>query len=119
MDNAPELPESEDALYELATRSDADPYRREAAIKKLGELESDESSTQLEHLTEDGISAIERQLAETQLSALHSESAHDSSSAVDADEESSSLEERLKQDNERLRDTLQSTDESAEDTDST
>jgi len=64
MDNAPELPESEDALYELAARSDADPYRREAAIKKLGELESDESSTQLEHLTEDGVSAIERQLAE-------------------------------------------------------
>jgi len=28
MDNAPELPESEDALYELAARSDADPYRK-------------------------------------------------------------------------------------------
>jgi len=58
-----DLPESESALYELATRSDEDPYTRESAIKKLGSLDTEASTRQLATLAEEGVSAIERQLA--------------------------------------------------------
>lgn len=114
MDNSSDLPEGEQALYELATRSNVDPYRREAAIKKLGMLESEESNRQLEKVIEEGISAIERQLAETHLSAVHSDPSTDSSSLGEVDKGSSSLEEKLQQDNETLRETLRSSEESAE-----
>lgn len=115
MDNSPDLPDSESELYELATGPDVDPYRREAAITKLAEFESEESTSRLEQLTDNGVSAIERQLAENHLSSTHPES---SSPVDEVSEESSSLEEKLQQDNETLRDTLRSTNELGSESDS-
>ncbi len=115
MDNSPDLPDSESELYELATGPDVDPYRREAAITKLAEFESEESTSRLEQLTNDGVSAIERKLAENRLSSTDPESPSNHSvspSPVDeVSEESSNLEQKLQQDNETLRDTLRSTNE--------
>ena len=115
MDDSTELPESEPELYELATQPDVDPSRREAAITKLAEFESEESSSLLEKLTDEGVLAIERQLAETHLSSGRPESSHDASSPTEGmGEGSSSLEEKLQQNNETLRDTLRSSEESVE-----
>ena len=44
MGEVSDLPERESALYELATRSDEDVYIRESAIKKLGKLDTQEST---------------------------------------------------------------------------
>ena len=115
MDDSTELPESEPELYELASRSDVDSSRREAAITKLAEFESEESTCRLEKLTDEGVSAIERQLAESHLSSGRSESSHDGSSLTEGiDEGSSSLEEKLQQNNETLRETLRSSEGSVE-----
>lgn len=114
MGEASDLPESESALYELATRSDEDAYVRESAIKKLGKLNTKESTRQLAALTEEGVSAIERQLAQkysdTDTDTEGSEQSSESTSGKQAERELTELEAQLQRENEQLREALGSSD---------
>lgn len=110
MGEASDLPESESALYELATRVDEDPYTRESAIKKLGKLDTEESTRQLVALTENGLSAVERQLAQKYHDRDTEEHSSESTSSEQADTESTELEAKLQRENEQLREALESSD---------
>lgn len=110
MDEASDLPESESALYELATRADEDPYTRESAIKKLGKLDTKESTSQLAALTEEGVSAIERQLAQEYHDTDTEEQSSESTSGEQAETESTELEAKLQRENKQLREALESSD---------
>jgi len=116
MGEASDLPESESALYELATRSDEDAYVRESAIKKLGKLDTKESTRQLAALSEEGVSAIERQLAQkysdtdTHTDTEGSEQSSESTSGKQAERELTELEAQLQRENEQLREALGSSD---------
>ena len=56
-----DLPETPAALYELATDATVDPYRRETAIKRLGQLDA---TTELARLADGAaLSAPEQSLA--------------------------------------------------------
>jgi len=110
MSEGNDLPESESALYELATRVDEDPYTRESAIKKLGKLDTKESTRQLAALSEEGISAIERQLAQEYHDTNTEEQSSESTSSEQAETESTELETKLQRENEQLRKALESSD---------
>lgn len=110
MSEATDLPESESALYELATRSDEDVYVRESAIKKLGKLDTQESTRQLAALSEEGISAIERQLAQEYHDTDTEEQSSELTSGEQAETESTELEAKLQRENKQLREALESSD---------
>jgi len=112
-----DLPESESALYELATRSDEDPYTRESAIKKLGSLDTEASTRQLATLAEEGVSAIERQLARKYYGTEGSEQSSESTSKKQADREPTELETKLQRENEQLREALGSSGDDGQETD--
>jgi hypothetical protein len=62
------LPETPAALYDLATDETVDPYRREAAIKRLGELAA---GSELADLADGAaLSVPERTLAEARRDAI-------------------------------------------------
>jgi len=99
-----ELPESSDLLYTIATSEGEDPYRREAAIQKLDRLE-EAGEDELSMLREDGLSAIERQLAGKLVSV---ESQEKESDTDNDDEGIDDLADKMRQDDERLREALKS-----------
>ena len=111
-----DLPESESALYELATRSDEDPYTRESAIKKLGSLDTEASTRQLATLAEEGVSAIERQLARKYYGTEGSEQSSESTSKKQADREPTELEAKLQRENEQFREALGSSGDDGQET---
>lgn len=106
-----DLPESESALYELATRSDEDLYTRKSAIKRLGSLDTETSERQLAALTEEGVSAIERQLAEKHVNVDGLEQSLELNSNEQADTELTELETKLQQESEQPREMLGSSDD--------
>jgi len=117
MGEASDLPESESALYDLATCTDEDPYTRESAIKKLGKLDTEESTRQLVALTEEGVSAIERQLAQKYHDTDTEGQSSASTSKKQADTEPTELEAKLQRDNEQFRETLGSSGDDGQETD--
>lgn len=116
MSEPSDLPESESALYELATRSDEDPYTRESAIKKLGSLDTEASTRQLATLSKEGVSAIERQLARKYYDTEGSEQSSESTSDEQAETESTELEAKLQRENEKFREALGSSGSDGEET---
>jgi len=117
MGESSDLPESESTLYRLATRSDEDPYAREAAIKKLGSLDTEASECRLVELTEQGVSAVERQLAQKYADVHESEQPSDSISNKQTDTEPTELESKLQQENEQFREALSSSGDNRQETD--
>lgn len=111
------LPENESALYELATRSDEDQCTREAGIKKLGDLNTEASERRLGELTEQGVSPVERQLAQKYADVDESEHPSDSLSSKQADAEPTELESKLQQENKQFREALRSSGDNRRETD--
>ena len=111
------LPESESALYELATRSDEDQCPREAVIKKLGSLNTEASERRLGELTEQGVSPVERQLAQKYTGISESEHTSDSISNKQADTEPTELESKLQQENKQFREALSPSGDNRQETD--
>jgi len=116
MGEASDLPESESALYDLATCADEDPYTRESAIKKLGKLDTEASTRQLVALTEEGVSAIERQLAQKYDDTDTGGQSSEPTSKKQADREPTELEAKLQRENEQFREALGSSGDDGQET---
>ena len=97
------LPEDPDQLYAIATTEEEDPYRREAAIKKLGRLES-AGDAELRALTEEGLSAIEREVATSTLAASHSAP----TTTTSPDPETDELRKKVRQEGQQFREMFRS-----------
>lgn len=94
-----ELPESSETLYTIARSEEEDLSRRKAAIQKLSRLDAS-GEDELRALCEDGVSVTERHLAEGLLST-------ESDSGSDVDK----LAEKMRRNDEQLRETLKSESE--------
>lgn len=113
--NDDELPADSNLLYTIATTEEEDPYRREAAIQKLDRLE-DDGDDELDMLTDEALSAIERQLA----AKLASDDSQERETDTDGDdEEIGELADKMRRDNEQFREALKSDSQGISTTDDT
>jgi len=110
-----ELPADSDLLYGIATAEEEDPYRREAAIQKLDRL-GEAGDDELDKLREDGLSAIERQLAAKFVSGELQERRSDTGGD---DDEMDDLADKMRRDNEQFREALESDSQGISITDDT